>query len=429
MMDAGESALRFISGHAPTVAVVMVESAKKGTHMIGSIPAGLAMACAFVLERPRFTRPDSVDEDSAAGTGGHTHGDAPRSSPSLVRLPSLEAARDSWTELADQQDNVFATWEWASSWWRTYGKRHELFVHQVLDEDGRPIGILPLYIASTRFGRLMRLIGNGPADQLGPVCRAEHRQPVATALLALISAPDSPGILLAERMRTDEHWGDMLGGRHIRHESFSLIDLEGLDWDEWLETRSANFRQHVRKGERRLARDHRLEYRLVTDEEEVLGALDTLITLHNARWEGDSSAFGPSRRAFHEDFARAAARRGWLRIRLATVDGEPAAAWLGYRFGGAASSYLMGRSPAWSKYNVGSVLRMHAIREVAEEVREFRLLGGNEPYKQRLTTLNPGVDTFLVGSGPLPWMAHAVIRHKHRLPGRVRGLLAAQLGW
>lgn len=352
-----------------------------------------------------------------------------RSSHSLVRLDSLDAARDAWVDHAEEQDNVFATWEWARAWWDVYGAGRQLFVHEVLDYQGRSIGILPLYVSKRRFGGLARFIGHGPADQLGPVCRAENRQAIAMALRDLVGAPGSPAMLLAERMRADERWEQMLDGRHIRHESFSLIDLDGLDWNGWLATKSGNFRQQARKAERRLARDYRLEYRLVTDEDEVLEALDTLIRLHDARWNGASAAFSPKRRDFHETFAMAAATRGWLRILVATLDGEPAAAWLGYRYGAAESSYLMGRGPQWSKHNIGSVLRMHAIREAVDHVSEFRLLLGKETHKQRLATEDPGLDTFLVGSAMLPRVTHALIQHKHRSPAVVRKLLASRLGW
>ena len=262
-----------------------------------------------------------------------------------------------------------------------------------------------------------------------PVCRQQDREAVAAALRNLIAAPDSPAVLLAERTRADERWEELLHGRHIRHESFQLIDLEGLDWEGWLATKSASFRQQARRGERRLEHDHRVEHRLVTEEDEVLDALDTLIRLHDARWNGASTAFGRKRRAFHETFAVAAARRGWLQILLTTLNGEPAAARLGYRYGGAESSYLIGRAPQRSKHNVGSALRMHAIREAADHVKELRLLLGAESHKQRLATADPGLDTFLVAHGVLPRLGHAVIRHRRRLPAATRRPVAARLGW
>lgn len=353
---------------------------------------------------------------------------ARRDSVSITRLPSLEAARDIWTELADQQDNVFATWEWASIWWQHFGGSHEPFVHVVGDSSGRPIGILPLYVSAKRLGKVARFIGHGPADQLGPVCAAEHREVVAAALRVVMDAPHSPRILLAERLRADHGWTANLRGKPIRRHSFPLLELDHSGWESWLATRSANFRQQTRKAERRLARDHRLEYRLITDEDDVPGALDAMIELHDARWEGDSEAFSASRRAFHHDFALAAARRGWLRIWFADVDDRPVAAWLGYRFNDVESSYLMGRAPAWSDRNVGAILRMHTVREASSDVREYRLLSGNEPYKRRLTAVDPTLETSLVGRGLVPQMAQAVVRNKRFLPAPARRILSSQIG-
>lgn len=348
----------------------------------------------------------------------------------VSRLDSLDVSRRTWVHLADRQDNIFSTWEWAATWWRHYGGKHELFLHEVTDGDGRPIAILPLYAASTSVGRVLRFIGHGPADQLGPVCAPEDRPMVANVLRGLVERRESPGVLLAERLRGDEGHVDALGGGLIRQESFPLIALNGSSWEEWLATKSANFRQQAGRRERRLSREHHLEYRLVTEEHEVGQALDTLIELHEAHWQGRSSAFTPGRRAFHHEFARAASRRSWARIWIASVDGEPAAAWLGFRFGNADSYYQMGRAPVWDSRNVGFLLLMRTIRDATEaRADEYRLLLGNEPYKQRLATKDPGVITCVVGSGLMPLALRSLMAHRRRLPRFARRAVSAKLGW
>ena len=76
------------------------------------------------------------------------------------------------------------------------------------------------------------------------------------------------------------------------------------------------------------------------------------------------------------------------------VDGAPAAAWLGYRFGNREWYYQSGRDPAFNRWSVGFVLVAHTIREaISDRVRQYRLLRGNEPYKYRFATSDPGVFT------------------------------------
>lgn len=350
--------------------------------------------------------------------------------PSRLRpVATLDEMREAWTELAACQGNVFSTWEWADAWWRTYGEGQRLLLHEVV-VDGRVIGILPLCSSARLHHHVMRFLGHGPSDQLGPVCAPEDRGRVCAALGDLLRRGDLPSVLLAERLRSDDDWPLEGAGRLVRHESFPVLCLHGMSWEEWLASRSSNFRQQVRRRERRLVREHDLSFELVTDGDDVLAALEILIELHNQRWGAQSSAFCASRRTFHRDFALAAARRGWLRLWLAHAGSEVVAAWMGFRFGGCDSYYQMGRSPQWASHNVGSVLLLRTIRDAAESgMREYRLLGGGETYKQRLTSHDPGTDTYVLGSRPLARVATGFARHKDRLPGFARRALASQLGW
>ena len=49
--------------------------------------------------------------------------------PSALRMEpvdSLDAVRATWTALAQQGQSVFATWEFASTWWKHFGGRRTL---------------------------------------------------------------------------------------------------------------------------------------------------------------------------------------------------------------------------------------------------------------------------------------------------------------
>jgi len=44
-----------------------------------------------------------------------------------VRLyDELDSLRDEWRVLAERSGNLFATWEWASTWWSHFGRGHDL---------------------------------------------------------------------------------------------------------------------------------------------------------------------------------------------------------------------------------------------------------------------------------------------------------------
>ena len=300
----------------------------------------------------------------------------------IERVEALEDVRDDWEALASVTQNVFSTWEWAWLWWKRFGGSRTLFVHACRSADGRVVGILPLYFWRRRPFRVVRFVGHGEADQLGPVCLPEDRPAVADALRSLL-ADARADVFLAERAAREEGWGALLGAAELHAEPSPVVRFGVETWEDFLRTRSRNFRDQARRRERRLAERHEIRFRLATDPETLDRDLDALFSLHRARWSGTQTDFG-RREAFHREFAARALERGWLRLWLLEVDGHPRAAIHGFRLGDVESFYQSGRDPAFDDRSVGFVVLLHAIREaLGDGMSEYRLLLGGEPYKYR----------------------------------------------
>jgi CelD/BcsL family acetyltransferase involved in cellulose biosynthesis len=319
-----------------------------------------------------------------------------RPAPLLVeQIASLDAVRDEWSALACASGNVFSSWEWASTWWRQRGHDRPLLLHACRDADGRLAAILPLYLAAARPVRVARFLGHGPADELGPVCAHADRCAAARAI-ADAAARTRLDLLFAELLPGGHPWSADLGGRVVRREASPTLSLDS--WEPYLAERSANFRQQIRRRERRLARDHVLAFRLVDDPSRLDADLALLFRLHAARW-GAGSPF-LRWREFHAEFARVALERGWLRLWFLDLDGRPAAAWYGFRFGRVESYYQAGRDLARRDASVGFVLLAHTIREAANDgMREYRFLRGGEPFKSRFADADPGLETVVLTRG------------------------------
>jgi CelD/BcsL family acetyltransferase involved in cellulose biosynthesis len=324
--------------------------------------------------------------------------------PLLVEpVVSLDALRDQWSSLAEAAGNVFSTWEWASTWWRLHGQGRPLVLHACRDAGGRLVAILPLYLASARPVRIARFLGHGPADELGPVCAPADRGAAARAL-AEAAVRSRIGTLFAELMSGRYPWSAELDGKVVRREASPTVSLDG--WEPYLAGRSANFRQQVRGRERRLARAHAVAFRLADDPSRLDDDLALLFGLHAARWGADSAFL--RWREFHVEFARVALERGWLRLWFLELDGRPAAAWYGFRFGRVESYYQAGRDLAHGGASVGFVLLAHTIREAAGDgMQEYRFLRGGEPFKSRFADADPGLETVVVTHGVRGWLAGA----------------------
>jgi CelD/BcsL family acetyltransferase involved in cellulose biosynthesis len=349
---------------------------------------------------------------------------------SLEPAPGLDAVREEWTRLADAAGSPFSTWEWASVWWRHYGGRGEQRLRVCRDGEGRAFAILPLYHARRGPLRVLRMIGHGPADQLQPVCAPGDRPLAAAALRrALDDGDERWDVALLDRLPGEDGWPELLGAQVERRESSPVLDAGGAGFEDWLRAQSRNFREQVRRRERRLAREHDLAFRLCDDADRFDDDYATLVRLHRARFGSQSRAFDPPRQDLHREFAREALHRGWLRLWILELGGRPAAAWLGYRMGGSEWYYQAGRDAAFERESVGFVLMVHTIREALDAgMRQYRLLLGDEPYKARFANADHGLDTVLCVRGAKGRAARAAARGAKRVPRPLRRSLRRLAG-
>ncbi len=345
-------------------------------------------------------------------------------------VEELDALREDWSSLGERTRNLFATWEWNSVWWEHLGRDRRLLIAACRDEDGALVGLLPVYLAVAAGPvRVIRLLGHGQGDRLGPICIPADRPRVSAALrIALRSAPWANTLVLAEQLPAEESWGQLLDARTLTREGSPVLDLTTRNWDEFLAGRSARLREKVRHHERRLAREHELRYRLIDDPEELPGALDTLFALHGARWGREATPAYTRAQSFHRAFAARAHERGWLRLWLLEVNGRAVAAWHGFRFGDADWYYQSGRDPAWERYSVGAVLLAHTIRDSVESgIPRYLFLRGDEPYKLRFATADPGLETVALGTGVLGRVGLAAVEAARALPPATRRRIARVL--
>jgi CelD/BcsL family acetyltransferase involved in cellulose biosynthesis len=342
----------------------------------------------------------------------------------LEAFEDLESRRELWTELASRSSNVFASWEWAAAWWRHFGARgRPAFVE--CRSQGDPFAILPLYVDARGPLRLLRLLGHGPGDVLGPVCdpadAAAAGRALRQALEAGLGAPWH--WFLAERLPSGPP-ADAIGGRVLQREACPELEIGGRSWEEFLASSSRNLREKLRRNTRKLEQEHTVDFRLCEDAERLDADIDTLVRLHRSRW-GEGSSFDRDRvLAFHRDFAGLALERGWLRLWTMTVDGEDAAAWYGFRFDGVEAFYQSGRDPRLDRFSVGFLMLMRTIRAAFDDgLERYSFLRGDEPYKDRLASRDDGLETQALGRGPLTSAGLALGARAMRSP-RLRGLAA-----
>jgi CelD/BcsL family acetyltransferase involved in cellulose biosynthesis len=301
--------------------------------------------------------------------------------------------RVQWERLAEGAGHIFATAEWLLTWWRHYGKDSPLVC--VARAGTNLLAVVPMYEWWTHGLAVLRFIGHGVSDQLGPICAPEAESHVTGAFAQAIAAvPLRRFVLIAEQVGAAQRFGNVTGARLLYREANPVLHFDCDSWEEFLKGRTRNFRSQVHRFPRMLSELGQLSYRLTSDPEHLERDLDTLFRLHEKRWGTDTTPFTRAR-PFHIEFAAQALHRGWLRLWFLEIDGRPVAALYGFRFAGAESVYQSGRDLAFQDQPLGFVLQAHAVREALKDgMREYRLGRGDEAYKRRFATSDPGLETY-----------------------------------
>ena len=329
----------------------------------------------------------------------------------LLSEVELGVHDDEWGALAADVGNIFGTPEWISTWWRHFGSGRRLLITACRSADGALVAVLPLYLWAGRPLRVVRFLGHGPGDALGPICRGDDRPVVAAALKRRLQELGA-SLLVAENVPGEEGWSAVLGGRVLSREASPVLAFDGMSWESLLASWSKNLRSQVRSRERKLVDDHRATFRLAVDPERFDSDLDRLFELHRHRWSQGSGFSGTE--SFQREFAALALARGWCRLWLLEIDGEARAAWYGFRFANVESYYQAGRDPAWDQYSAGFVVLAHSIREaVVDGAREYRFLRGDEGFKLRFASHDHGLETMVLPRGRA---ARAALRVALSLP-------------
>jgi CelD/BcsL family acetyltransferase involved in cellulose biosynthesis len=324
-------------------------------------------------------------------------------------------APEHWDGVGDWDDavaametpSVFLTRAWVQAWWRQIGLgRRRAALVRVADGVDRTLGLVPFTVERRGpAGRVRRLGLLGDAlvgsEYLGPVARAGSEEVVVDAALRGLEEAglgwdvvQLVGARPADPAATALH-GAIIGGggrADTREEPCAAVPLPA-DADRWLAGLGGSFRRRLRQRRRRLEHDHEVRYRLAASDAEIDRTLDRLFAMHQARWaaRGRPGTFADPRvRAFYRDLAPAFLAAGRLRLWVLDVDGVSRAVQFGFAHHGVLHSLQEAYDSEWAEPGVsglGVVLRFHAIEAaIAEGLRSYDFLGGDEDFKRRWGT-------------------------------------------
>ncbi|HEY3645840.1 MAG TPA: GNAT family N-acetyltransferase [Gammaproteobacteria bacterium] len=329
------------------------------------------------------------------------HGQADLTVERISDIAGLEALGPEWQALlqGNEADCLFLTWEWQSRWWRHVSQRRRLCLLTVR-RGGELVAIAPFAIRPPEPGRLVPFrtlefmgMGDVGSDYLDLIIRPDQEAPALEALADYLKQ----NRLVLDFRRVDAGSRRIAGllallrqdGWETQQEVTDVcpyIPLQGHDWKSYIATVSRSHRANVNRRIRRLGEIFKkVEFKQATTEEERRECFTQFLRLHQLRWSGKerSNAFtGEGTLAFHAEFSQLALERGWLRLFVLRLDGEPAAATYSFRYGDKFYYYQAGLDPKLAEHSVGLATLGLAVQSALKEgVRGYDMLHGNQGYK------------------------------------------------
>jgi CelD/BcsL family acetyltransferase involved in cellulose biosynthesis len=307
----------------------------------------------------------------------------------LTRIDDFERLADEWNTLALAPASPFLTVDWLLSWWTAYGAGEPATL--VLRDDR---GRLVAGAFCRRRRHRLESCANLQSGDWDAVARDERaRRALWVSLAELAPARVRFGQMIATADATTIASDELVkaGFRVFRQGGprSPYLPLPGT-WAELAQSVSRNLRSQVGRRRRGLEKQGELRLRKITGGNELTPAFESMLRLESTGWKaerGSPIVKDPGLEALHRTFVRRAAHRGWLRLYLLELDGEPIAGDYGCAFGGVGFLLKTGFDDRHSRLSPGLVLRAEVLRASIEEgLRGYDFLGGADSYKLRWTS-------------------------------------------
>ncbi|MDP8236312.1 MAG: GNAT family N-acetyltransferase [Candidatus Erginobacter occultus] len=312
----------------------------------------------------------------------------------VAQLAELEA---DWERLIKQlpAPSPFISPRWIIPWLEVYGPEGEILVLAAYRKN-ELAGLCPLILRQGKFlrlpARLLEFAGSPLSDRMDMIIPERKEEVVELFWDYLWEVRSRWDVVRLGEIPAGSFnltvTGDLLRDRKIRHTfrtcsicPFILLDQ---DWEAYLQSRSKQFRKRVRGDLKRIKRagEVRLQEAKVAD-----WKLFREISLDSPKARRGTSLFlRPGIDRFLPVFLEKFEEAGWLNCKLLTLDGEPIAYKLNFKFQNKIWLFNSSFRSSYGSLHPGYVIMALLIQDsIKNSFREMDYLRGAEPFKYHYT--------------------------------------------
>jgi CelD/BcsL family acetyltransferase involved in cellulose biosynthesis len=307
---------------------------------------------------------------------------------------SLTTLAPEWNRLlaSARHNSIFATPEWAQTWWRSFGEGRQLCLMTVHDGQAL-VGVVSLFVEREGQRYVARFLGGvDVTDYEDIVAQPGMEAEVWAAAMAhldqqpwdldLHNVPgDSPTIEFLRRLGQD--------GRHSVSVAFEdvcpMINPLPPDWETYLDSLDKKDRHELRRKQRRLLGDSDLQTEITWTQRDLPQAMEDFVRLHRLSSADKSEFMTPRMVGFFNDVAAMCRQRDWLCLAFLSVQGVRVSTIMAFEYGKTLYLYNSGYDPEYEYLSAGLLLKALAIEyAIGRGLRCYDFLQGSERYKYDL---------------------------------------------
>jgi CelD/BcsL family acetyltransferase involved in cellulose biosynthesis len=327
------------------------------------------------------------------------------------------ALKPEWNDLLHRScyDTLFLTWEWQSTWWKHLGEGDLQLLGFRADEDGRLVGIAPLFHTQDDDGQsVVYLVGcRDVSDYLDLIVERGQEDAVYQALLEYL-ASKAPAWDLVDFCNIPQ---DSLTFVRLRESADArgyqtLVEVEDVcpiitlpaTWDEYLMMLDKKQRHEVRRKLRRAEGGADTRFTIVGPDHDLEAEMGAFVELHQKSTPEKDEFMAPQMQEFFFDVAQVLESQDWLQLAFVEMDGHKAAALLNFDYGGDILVYNSGYDPAQFRHlSPGIIVTARCIEHAIALGRgKFDFLRGDEVYKYRFGAHDTQVRRLLIAKPGVP---------------------------
>lgn len=312
-------------------------------------------------------------------------------------LDELLAASDQWNALSEGVP--FRNTAWLGPWWKHFGRDYQAFVLIARDESNKIRGLLPLYVqdAHAEF-RVLRIVGDGEAfsDYSSIICRDEDALAVGNAMGEFLADKNEWSLVQLEGV-VEGDVGIVSLCRAMQKKRCAVhadtrmstwFRSRNESWDDHLKKSGKTQRRKMRRWLEKITQLDELDKHLPESPGEAQQALESLIELHQKRWNsvGEQGSYAsPIFRHFIRDCVSEFYSAGQLYLPTLQYSGKVVSGELHFLGDNRLYCYSSGFDIDHGELEPGRLLSTDTMCEIyRRDYIGVDFLRGDEPYKKRL---------------------------------------------